>query len=198
MPTHTLYDLVGLKSVDMGQIQGLMTKYNDRVSAFVAPLQPELGDLVTPEIIKPVFGWLRQAYEYIIIDTPPSFNDNVLSVLDETDELYLVSALDLPSLKNIKLCLQTLKLLDFDRGKIKLVLNRVDKSLGLSPSEVEDVIKEKIPIQVPNDPAVTIAVNKGAPVVVETPKAPAAKALLKISEEIARRTKADDKQGKVA
>jgi pilus assembly protein CpaE len=197
MPTHTIYDLVGLKSVDIGQIKALLTKYNERVSAFVAPLQPELGDLVTPEIVKPVFGWLRQAYDYIIIDTPPSFNDNVLSVLDETDDLYLVSALDLPSLKNIKLCLQTLKLLDFDRDKVKLALNRVDKNLGLSPAEVEDVLKERIPIQVPNDPAVAIAVNKGAPVVVESPKSPAAKALFKLSEGIAK-DRPVGKQGKVA
>ncbi len=185
MPKHTIYDLVGLKSVDIGQIKGLMTKYSDRLDAFVAPLQPELADLVTPEIIKPVFSWLRQAYDYIIIDTPPSFNDNVLAALDETDRLYLVSALDLPSLKNNKLCLQTLKLLDYDRDKIRLVLNRVEKNLGLTPAEVEEVFKEKISVQIPNDPAVTLAVNKGAPVVRETPKAPAAKVLMKLSKTIA-------------
>jgi len=185
MPKHTIYDLVGLKSVDIGQIKGLMTNYCDRLDAFVAPLQPELADLVTPEIIKPVFGWLRQAYDYIIIDTPPSFNDNVLAALDETDRLYLISALDLPSLKNIKLCLQTLKLLDFEREKICLVLNRVEKNLGLTPAEVEEVFKEKISIQIPNDPAVTQAVNKGAPVVRDAPKAPAAKVLMKLSEVIA-------------
>lgn len=187
MPKHTLYDLVGLKSVDIGQIKALMTDYNDKVSAFVAPLQPELADLIGPDIIKPVFGWLRQAFDYIVVDTPPSFNDNVLSALDETDQLYLISALDLPSIKNIKLCLQTLKLLDFDREKTALVLNRVDKNLGLVPAEAESVFNEKISIQVPNDPAVAIAVNKGVPVVSESPKSPAAKILLQLSADISKR-----------
>jgi pilus assembly protein CpaE len=182
MPKHTLYDLVGLKSVDLGQLQGLLTPFSDQVSAFVGPLQPELADLVTPDIVQPVFGWLRQAFDYVIIDTPPCFNDNVLSVLDETDELHLVATLDLPSLKNIKLCLQTLKLLDFPRDKMKLVLNRVQRNVGLTATEVEEIFEEEISVQIPNDNAVPLAVNKGAPVVLEAPKSPAGKALFKLSD----------------
>jgi pilus assembly protein CpaE len=182
MPKHTLYDLVGLKSVDLGQLQGLLTPFSERVSAFVGPLQPELADLVTPDIVKPVFGWLRQSFDYVIIDTPPCFNDNVLSILDETDELQLVATLDLPSLKNIKLCLQTLKLLDFPREKMKMVLNRVQRNIGLTIDEVEEVFQEKIAVQIPNDNAIPLAVNKGVPVVLDAPKAPAVKALLKLGE----------------
>lgn len=181
LPRHTLYDLVGLKTADLGQIRALLTSYNDKVSAFVAPLQPELADLLTPELVQPVFGWLRQLADYVIVDTPPCFNDNVLGVLDETDELHLVATLDLPSLKNIKLCLQTLKLLGFAREKIRLILNRVDKNLGLSVAEVEQVFQEKVAIQIPNDPAVPIAVNKGAPVVLDAPKSPATLALTRLA-----------------
>ncbi len=184
MPKHTLHDLVGLKAVDIGQLQALLTPYDERVSAFVAPLQPELADLITPDIVAPIFGWLRQAYDYIIIDTPPSFNDIVLSVLEETDELHLISALDLPSLKNIKLCMHTLKLLEYSREKVHMALNRVDRNLGLAPAEVERVFSEQIAIQIPNDPAVAIAVNKGVPVVVDAPKSPASKMIVKFSESI--------------
>jgi len=141
--------------------------------------------LITPEVVQPIFVWLRQAADYVIIDTPPCFNDNVLAVLDETDELYLVATLDLPSLKNIKVCLQTLKLLGFPKEKMRLVLNRVDRNLGLSPAEVEAVFQEKISVQIPNDPAVPQAVNKGVPVVIDAPKAPAAAAILRLSDEIA-------------
>ncbi|MDP1808002.1 MAG: P-loop NTPase [Actinomycetota bacterium] len=181
MPKHTLHDLVGLKSVDLEQLKGLATQFNERVSALVAPLQPELADVITPLVIQPVFAWLRQAYDYVIIDTPPCFNDNVLMVLDETDELLLVSALDLPSLKNIKLCLQTLKLLNFPREKIKLVLNRFERNLGLSTVEVEEVFQEKISVQIPADAAVQLAVNKGVPVMLEAPKSPASKAIIELS-----------------
>ncbi len=197
LPKHTLYDLVGLKNIDSGQINALLTKFNDRVSAFVAPLQPELADLVTPEIIKPVYGWLRQAADYVIVDTPPCFNDNVLSVLDETDQLYLVATLDLPSLKNIKLCLQTLKLLAFPREKTSLILNRIDRSLGLSPQDVEEVFQEKISVRIVNDPSVPLAVNKGAPVILDAPKAPASSALIKLSALVRDQDDNDKKRKKV-
>ncbi len=185
LPKHTLHDLVGLKSLDLGQMKALLTGFSDRLSALVAPLQPELADLVTPEIVRPVFGWLRQAADYVIIDTPPCFNDNVLGVLDETDELYLVATLDLPSLKNIKLCLQTLKLLGFPKDKTRLILNRVERNLGLAPADVEEVFQEKVFVQIPNDPSVPIAVNKGIPVLLDAPKSPAASAINKLAEVIA-------------
>ncbi len=197
LPKHTLYDLVGLKNIDSGQINALLTKFNDRVSAFVAPLQPELADLVTPEIIKPVYGWLRQAADYVIVDTPPCFNDHVLSVLDETDQLYLVATLDLPSLKNIKLCLQTLKLLAFPREKTSLIVNRIDRSLGLSPEDVEEVFQEKISIRIVNDPSVPLAVNNGAPVILDAPKAPASSALIKLGALVRDQDDNDKKRKKV-
>ncbi len=197
LPKHTLHDLVGLKNIDSGQINALLTKFNDRVSAFVAPLQPELADLVTPDIIKPVYGWLRQAADYVIVDTPPCFNDNVLSVLDETDQLFLVATLDLPSLKNIKLCLQTLKLLAFPREKTRLILNRSDRSLGLSPQDVEEVFQEKISVRIVNDPSVPLAVNKGAPVILDAPKAPASSALIKLGALVRDQDDNDKKRKKV-
>lgn len=197
LPKHTLHDLVGLKSIDLGQIKALLTTFNDRVSAFVAPLQPELADLLTPDIIQPVYSWLRQAADYIIVDTPPCFNDNVLSVLDETDELLLVATLDLPSLKNIKLCLQTLKLLGFPKEKTRLVLNRVDRNLGLSVTDVEEVFQENVSIQIPNDPAVPLAVNKGVPVVLDAPKSPAACALMKLAGTLGGERTCVDKQKEV-
>ena len=182
LPKHTLHDLVGLKSVDLGQLRALLTDFNEQVSAFVAPLQPELADLITPDVVRPVFAWLRQAADYVIIDTPPCFNDNVLGVLDETDELYLVTTLDLPSLKNIKLCLRTLQLLGFPREKTRLILNRVDRNVGLSPADVEAVFEEKVLVRIANDPAVPIAVNKGIPVLLDAPKAPASTAIFKLGE----------------
>ncbi len=181
LPKHTLHDLVGLESIDAEQAKSLLTPFNDKVNAFVAPLQPELADLMTPQIIKPAYTALRQITDYIIVDTPPCFNDNVLGVLDETDELFLVATLDLPSLKNIKLCLKTLKLLGFPKEKTSLILNRIDQGFGLSPIEAEAIFEEKIIGQIPNDSAVLLAVNKGTPVVLEAPKAPASKALLSLT-----------------
>ncbi len=197
LPKHTLHDLVGLESIDVEQIRSLLTPFNDKVSAFVAPLQPELADLMTPQIIKPAYSALRQIADYIIIDTPPCFNDNVLGVLDETDELFLVATLDLPSLKNIKLCLKTLKLLGFPKAKTNLILNRVDQGFGLSPNEVEAVFEEKIIGQVPNDSAVLLAINKGVPVVLEAPKAPASKALLALTRILSGLDKNEEKRKKV-
>ena len=49
----------------------------------------------------------------IVVDTSPFFHGPMLATLDRTDELLLVCGLDVPTLKNVRLALQTLELLSF-------------------------------------------------------------------------------------
>ena len=60
----------------------------------------------------------------IVVDTSPFFHGPMLATLDRTDELLLVCALDVPTLKNVRLALQTLELLSFPTERIQIVLNR--------------------------------------------------------------------------
>ena len=54
----------------------------------------------------------------IVVDTSPFFHGPMLATLDRTDELLLLCGLDVPTLKNVRLSLQTLELLSFppERG----------------------------------------------------------------------------------
>ena len=55
----------------------------------------------------------RESYDVIVVDTSPFFHGPMLATLDRTDELLLVCWLDVPTLKNVRLALQTLELLSF-------------------------------------------------------------------------------------
>lgn len=185
-PKHTIYDLTELETLDKDQLEGYLTAYDERVRALLAPLQPELADLVPAKLVPPVLTLLRESADYVIVDTPPCFNDNVLAVLDQTDELFVLATMDLPALKNIQLCLKTLQLLSFPTKKIRLMLNRADKNLGLSVSDIEKSIGMRLTAVIPNDVMVPLAVNKGVPVVLDSPKCEAAKGLLALSAELSR------------
>ncbi len=182
-PKYTIYDLVSSgEDVDKTRVKSILTDYSSNLKTLLAPLQPELADLVLPKTVTPTLTALRQLADYIVIDTPPLFNDNILSVLDQSDHVILVSTMDLPSVKNIKLCLQTMKLLGYPQDKVKLILNRVEKGIGLSVEEIEDSLKMKISQTIPNDKTVLLSVNKGVPVIEEAPKSPSGMSLSKLSD----------------
>ncbi len=107
----------------------------------------------------------------IVVDTSPFFHGPMLATLDRTDELLLVCSLDVPTLKNVRLALQTLELLSFPSERIRLVLNRANSKVGMKPGEVESALEVKVRFSIPSDRAVPIAVNRGNPAVLADARA---------------------------
>jgi pilus assembly protein CpaE len=105
----------------------------------------------------------RESYDVIVVDTSPFFHGPMLATLDRSDELLMLCGLDVPTLKNVRLSLQTLELLSFPASRIRFVLNRANSKVGMKKSEVEGALEIKIGFEVPSDRAVPLGVNKGAP-----------------------------------
>lgn len=178
-PAYTIADLANSSNIDKEKLFSVLVNYQDLVRVLAAPLQPEQADLITPDLLAASVGLLKSSFPYVIVDTQPTFNDQVLTIIDHTDLLLLVATLDLPCLKNIKLCLNTLKLLGFPAERIKIVLNRVESGLGIDQLDVQKVFQQEILAEIANDTAVTLAVNQGRPVVLAMPKATASQQIMR-------------------
>ena len=113
---------------------------------------------------------LRTFCGYVVIDTPAYFNDVVLGLIEESDEVLLVAGMDIPNIKNVKIGLQTLRLLNMPMSKLHLVLNRANSKVKLDVSEVERTLQIKAESLIPSDVVVPQSVNKGTPVVLDAPK----------------------------
>ena len=68
---------------------------------------------------------------------PAYFNDVVLGLIEVSDDVLLVAGMDIPNIKNVKIGLQTLRLLNTPMEKLRLVLNRANSKVKLDVSEVE-------------------------------------------------------------
>ena len=108
----------------------------------------------------------RESYDIIVVDTSPFFHGPMLATLDRTDELLMVCGLDVPTLKNVRLSMQTLELLSFPAHRIRFVLNRANSNVGLKKKEVEGALDVKMTYELPSDRAVPLGVNRGAPPVI--------------------------------
>ena len=91
---------------------------------------------------------LRETFDYVVIDTAPAFDEQTLTALDETDECVIVATLDVPTLKNVKVALETLDLLDIARDHRHLLLNRADDAVGIGADKVEAILGMPVATQV--------------------------------------------------
>ena len=111
------------------------------------------------------------------MDTPAYFNDVVLGMIELSDEVLLVAGMDIPNIKNVKIGLQTLRLLNTPMEKLHLVLNRANSKVKLDVTEVERTLQVSADILIPSDIVVPQSVNRGVPVVQSAPRSGVAKSL---------------------
>ena len=80
-------------------------------------------------------------------------------------------------MKNVRLALDTLKLLDFPLGKIQLVLNRYNSKARLDVGELERTLELEVQAAIASNKLVPRAVNEGEPVVSLYPRSRVARDL---------------------
>jgi pilus assembly protein CpaE len=132
-----------------------------------APAQPEKAESVTPDQIRRILTFLRQHYDYIIVDTPGSFAASTLKIIEQADLVFVVSTADIPSLRNIQRGIPVLKrILVKGEEQVRLILNRYDPKDTISVEDVERSIGMKVFWKVSNDyEAVMTSLNAGQPIV---------------------------------
>jgi pilus assembly protein CpaE len=185
-PEKTIFDLVVAPGeLDPEKLTGYTTRHESGLDILPAPLRPEDAELVTEAKIGRLLEVARASYDVIVVDTSPFFHGPMLATLDQTDELLLVCSLDVPTLKNVRLSLQTLELLSFPLKKVFVVLNRSNSKVGMKQSEVESALERKIRFEVPSDRAVPTSVNRGVPVVLADAGADFAQGVRKMAKAVA-------------
>jgi len=183
-PSHTIGDAVAIGAELDGQaVRSLLTQHRTGVQALVAPLEPSTADTIDVALVQKVIDVLQQEFDYVIIDTPPALDDNVLAAFDRSDMVALLATLDIPALKNLKLTLETLDLIGYPREKLRIVLNRADSKVGLALSEVEKTLKAPIVAQIPSSRDVPASTNRGVAIVVDEPKNPVSLAIRSFVDE---------------
>src|ERR687889_1287917 len=102
--------------------------------------------------------------------------------------MLLVTTLDIPTLKNVKVAVETLDLLNFPKSKRRLVLNRADDKVGLTADKVETTLGMSIAAAIPTSSQVAHATNSGEPILTAQPKHPVTQAITKLARGVSSST----------
>lgn len=181
-PRHTIVDVArDIDKLDEDLLRNLLANHPSGLRVLSAPLEPSLADEVSTQVVVKTIGMLKRMFDYIVIDTAPFLDEPVLSILERSDTVLLVVDMDLPSVKNAKLALDTLRLIKFPFEKIKLILNRVNSKARLDVDELERSLGLDVEAAVSSDKLVPRAVNEGEPVVSLYPRSRVARDLRSVA-----------------
>jgi pilus assembly protein CpaE len=182
-PEKTIQDLVTAPGeLDPEKLAGYTTRHSSGLDILPAPIRPEDAELVTEAKLVRLMEVAKESYEAIVVDTSPFFHGPMLATLDQTDDLLLVCGLEVPTIKNVRLSLQTLQLLSFPTERVRVVLNRANSNVGMKKGEVEAALETKIRFEVPSDRVVPLAVNRSNPAVLSDPKSDFGRALREMAK----------------
>jgi len=182
----TIADLVGaFDQVDAEVLESVLVQHSTGIKVLLAPPTPEAADLITGPNIKKVLETLRESYAFVVVDTWPSFQEQVLTMLDVADVILTLMTLEITSLKNVRVFMEIAEKLGYDEHKVQLVANRNDSSGGIKASDVESSLARKIPHTIVSDGrALVLAVNRGVPFVISHRDSQVAKDVFTLADKL--------------
>jgi pilus assembly protein CpaE len=185
-PQRTLHDLLAVPGpVQPERIGDCAIRHRSGLDVLAAPLDPEEAESIADEQIGELLAAARGAYDEVVVDTMPFFHGAVLSAVDRSDEVLVVCTPDVPTLKNVRLALQTLDLLGVDRDRVRVVLNRASARVGYRAAQVAAALEREVEIELPEDEAVAVAVNQGSSVGECRAGSPFARAIGQLADRLA-------------
>lgn len=191
MDLHTTFSIKDViddfKNIDMFSLANFLNRHESGVKVLAAPERPEYADLITPEIINRIVDLLLLQNDYVIVDTGVGLQDKTISIIEKADQILVVTNLEMTTLKNTKLMLETFDILGL-RHKVQVVINRSTMESVIKAIDVPDILGEEHPIYIPNDfQTASQSLNIGVPFVLSQGKAEIAKAVFKMAEMLSSR-----------
>ncbi|MBS4025797.1 MAG: response regulator [Clostridia bacterium] len=189
LPRRTISELIqDFDNLDVEGLEQFLIDHDSGVKILPAPNRPEYAELVEAHHVEKIIKILKKTYDYIVVDSPPFFHDTNMAALDMSDQILLIAALDLSTIKNSKLSLETFETLH-QKIKTKMVVNRSTEENGIKVADLEHSLSFLSACQIPSDGRMVVgAINKGIPFVTSDPDSKMSRSIGQLTELVIRRT----------
>jgi pilus assembly protein CpaE len=185
-PERTLADVAGVQGeLDEPALRSILSTHGSGLRVLCAPNDPLFdAEKIENKAVSRAIQALRKSFELVVVDTGPSLDAFTLEALAECDLAYLVTSLELPAVKDAKLCLVALEKLHVKLDKVRVILNRANSKVGFPPDEVGKALGRRVVAELPSDVSVPRSVNNGVGLHTESPKAKISKGLSDLAANI--------------
>ena len=158
-----------IEEIDRDTVRDYLVRHHSGVQILPAPLHPTEWRNVMPAQISKIIDLLAQTHDYVVIDTPGTFNEIVAVTLEIASLILLVTSMDIASIKDTALALEMLQSASVSEDKVKLMVNHSTAANTLREEDVERVLEYKVFWCIPHDLNVATSTQLGQPVIITKP-----------------------------
>ena len=187
LPTNrSVLDLLPYaEALDSRLVDGVVAKHPSGIHLLARPPRPEQADAITASHVTAILSVLSRTYDYVVIDTQPSYDERMLALLEQADVYVLVLVTDLGAVRNARQFLDVARVLGLPEDRVCTVLNRANSLAGLSLDDIASVLGTPHIIRLPSaGAAISEAINSGRPLVLDQPKAAFSRAVGELAERV--------------
>ena len=159
--------------IDEEVVKNVLLEHVSGLHVLAAPRTSVEGEAVQVDSIRKVLDILRANFSYIVLDLPHDFSNVTLTGLDYADDVIMLMAPELASVRASVGALEVFDTLGYLRNDIHIGMNWIFERKGLAKGDIENVMKKQIEFMVPfaSEPIVT-SINLGNPPVLEAETSP--------------------------
>lgn len=194
--SRSIADLVPqIEDLDSDMLSSVLTPHGSGIKVLLAPPHPEAAEsLLTGmsldegmegnPVLRAVLRLMREEFDLIVVDMGSRVDDVALTVFDAAALIVLIVMPNIPAIKSARLFLEVATSLNYPMEKIALVVNGVDRRMGIRVEQIEQAM---IPVaaQIPLDEHVVLAAaNRGVPFVMRDRSRPVSQGVLRFAEYI--------------
>jgi pilus assembly protein CpaE len=185
-PKQTLAHLAQLDpaELDDASFARVLTQDSTGVQLVISTDAPENAELVTVPLVQHGIDRLRAAADYVLLDTPPTFSQQVLAAIDASDAMVVVSEPHVASLKATRDWFDVLGKLSYPKERCILVINRTTQA-GLETDQVTRMLDRRPDLVIPFTAVFDEAADRGRPLVVLRPENAVAKVMRDLAAQLA-------------
>jgi pilus assembly protein CpaE len=176
-PRRSLQDLAALdEGTEKEAVVQLGTPMEGNVVAYGSSPDPR-AEPIHPRAMEKVLHAVQDAFSFVVVDGSAEYSDHVLAAFDLSDVICLVTSLDVIGVRHMSLGMQTLENLGIPRERFRVVLNRADSKVELTPKEIERILHLQIDAAIPSSPLVPRSINRGQLLMLEDPRSDVARSI---------------------
>jgi pilus assembly protein CpaE len=173
-PKFTIFDALQRDETADDDLENHIEEYTvvheTGVHILAAPREPSEADRISPPDVTRILQAVLKNFDYVVVDTPPQLNELVLAAFDQSDELFVMATLDLPSVRNMSVFLSTLERLKVPADNVKLILNKAESDVGIDIGQVTRLFPQGFESVLPYAKEVSRSINLGMPVMAASPQ----------------------------
>jgi pilus assembly protein CpaE len=149
-PYSVLDAASNLQRLDIGYWKALTSNGAPGLDVIGAPADLVSKHQLNREQLQHVISFARCYYEWIVIDLGRGLGLMTMSVIEEIDDLYLVTSAEVPALHLTKKIIEVLKASGYSQNRVHLIANR-SQGISAEAKELESLIGLPLFANLPNE-----------------------------------------------